>query len=117
MSPNARRSDGAALITATALVIAAPFALAAVLVLLLLLIFLVLLVVAAFQDGFVQGCAALGALIGIPSVAVLAIRAVARVLRGAPVEPMPGLREVEERYRRGDYIHRDYEAEQRAHGS
>ncbi|RIX27834.1 hypothetical protein [Amnibacterium setariae] len=117
MSPVPPRTDGAALVTATALVLVAPVALVALLVLLLLVVFLVLLVVAAFQDGFVQGCSALSALIGIPSVAVLAIRALARRLGGRrPVEPLPGLREVEERYRTSDFIHRDFEAEQRSLG-
>lgn len=100
------------------LIVFAPILIPAALVLLLLLVFLVLIVVHAFADGFAEGCAALGMLIGAPSVLVLWLRAVGRVLniprRPPPAVPaVPRPPTIAERYESGDFVHRDYEEERR----
>jgi hypothetical protein len=103
---------------AAALLVFAPVLLPAVVVLAFLAAFLVLMVVEAFGQGAAVGCAALAALIGLPSIGLLWLSAAIRVL-GHPASAPPrspslsGIAEIEARYRSGDFIHRDYEAEQR----
>lgn len=62
------------------LVLLAPILVPLLVVLVLLVAFLVLMVVQAFGGGFAAGCAALAALIGIPSLVLLWLSNAMRVL-------------------------------------
>lgn len=106
------------------LLLLSPVLVPVLLVLAIPVALLVLLVVQAFGEGFAVGCAALAAFIGLPSLAALWLSAVLRLLTGGsrsastPARPgaLPGMAEIEARYRSGDFVHRDFEAEQRAAG-
>lgn len=104
------------------LLVLSPVLVPVLLALGLVVVLLVLMVIQAFGDGFAVGCAALAALIGIPSVGLLWLSGVLRTLGGgrrpittAKVITSP-VDDVQARYAAGDFVHRDYEAEQREQG-
>lgn len=95
-----------------------PFVLVFLLIALVGVLLLGGIVVAAFQAGFVEGCGALSALIGVPSFGLLWLRAAVRLfgLRTPPAAPVQRVSlgpSTAERYAAGDFEHRDYEAEKR----
>jgi hypothetical protein len=96
-----------------ALIVFAPVLVPAAFVLALLVAFLVLMVVSAFEQGFVEGCSALAALIGIPSLELLWLSKAMQVLGGGRAAARPLLDKTAHRYASGDFVHRDWEAERR----
>ncbi len=98
------------------LLVFSPFIVPALVVLAVFVVFFAAMIAQAFGEGFAVGCAALSALIGIPSVGLLWLSSALKLFGRKSIPSAPPVRprflsDIEARYAAGDFVHRDYEAE------